>query len=862
MSETILSSEYSEVMQKSYIDYAMSVISARAVPDVRDGLKPVQRRVLYAMSQLGMRSDRPHRKSARIVGETMGKYHPHGDSSIYETLVVLEQDFKKEMPLVDGHGNFGSIEGDGAAAMRYTEARLQKFTQDVYLADLDKDVVDFVPNFDETEREPSVLPVRIPNILVNGAEGIAVGMTTNIPTHNLNEVIDAMIACMKKKSITTEELMTYVQGPDFPTGGIVTNKSELKEIYETGVGKIKLRGKVELEQGKRKSDRDKLVITEIPYTMIGANIGKFILDVCDLVESRKTQDIVDVSNESSKEGMRIVIELKKGSDPEKVKNLLYRKTRLEDTFGVNMLAIADGKPEVMGLKQILEHCIAFQYEINTRKYNTLLQKDLEQKEIKEGLIQACDIIDLIIEIIRGSRSISQAKACLTQGDTSEINFRHPESEPLAKELHFTERQAQAILDLRLAKLIGLEILQLKEEYDKLVEEIALFERILADEKEMRKVIIKDLEKIKKEYGYERRTLITDAEAAVYVEEAVKEQEIVFLMDRFGYAKTIDAALYDKNAQTIDGENKYVIRCMNTDRICLFTSDGVMHQIKMLKMPLRKLKDKGTPADNLCNYTSDTQSIVQVYASPSLKHSKLLFTTKLGMMKFVDASEFDVSKQTVAATKLMPGDEVISIDRFEVDFMEEDTASKTARNVILSGGEEDAEPIRNMVLTGGDEGPESLEGIISDYTDEDDQLSFEFFDLMGSDHLPGADLTEFGADEEPEVLPADEADIPAADAADLSGEEAEAPASKPVTNKMIVIQTKDGVFLRFRLSEVPEKKKGAVGVRGINLGKDDEIDKIYILGFGDKTTVKYRSKDVELMKLKLAKRGLKGTKIRV
>ena len=361
MSETIVSSEYSEVMQKSYIDYAMSVITSRAVPDIRDGLKPVQRRVLYAMSQLGLRSDRPHRKSARIVGDTMGKYHPHGDSSIYETLVVMEQDFKKEMPLVDGHGNFGSIEGDGAAAMRYTEARLQKFTQDVYLADLDKDVVDFIPNFDETEREPEVLPVRIPNILVNGADGIAVGMTTNIPTHNLDEVIDAMIACMKKKSITTEELMEYVKGPDFPTGGIVTNKSELLDIYKTGTGKIKLRGKVELEEAKRKSDRDKLVITEIPYTMIGANIGKFILDVCDLVENKKTQDIVDVSNESSKEGMRIVIELKKGADPEKVKNLLYKKTRLEDTFGVNMLAIVDGRPEVLGLTQVLEHCLAFQY---------------------------------------------------------------------------------------------------------------------------------------------------------------------------------------------------------------------------------------------------------------------------------------------------------------------------------------------------------------------------------------------------------------------------------------------------------------------------------------------------------------------
>ena len=335
MAEQIIKTEYSEVMQKSYIDYAMSVICARALPDARDGLKPVQRRVLYAMDQLGLNYDKPHRKSARIVGDTMGKYHPHGDSSIYETLVVLAQDFKKGMALVDGHGNFGSIEGDGAAAMRYTEAKLKKFTQDVYLADLDKDVVDFVPNFDETEKEPSVLPVRVPNILVNGAEGIAVGMATNIPTHNLGEVVDAVIAYMDNNNITTEELLQIMPGPDFPTGGIVANKSDLKDIYENGTGKLKLRGKLEFEKGKGR-EKDKLVITEIPYTMIGVGIGKFISDVIDLVETKKTTDIVDISNGSDENGIRIVLELKKGADVENLKNILYKKTKLEDTFGVNM----------------------------------------------------------------------------------------------------------------------------------------------------------------------------------------------------------------------------------------------------------------------------------------------------------------------------------------------------------------------------------------------------------------------------------------------------------------------------------------------------------------------------------------------
>ena len=388
MAEQIVKTEYSEVMQKSYIDYSMSVITARALPDARDGLKPVQRRVLYAMDQLGLNYDKPHRKSARIVGDTMGKYHPHGDSSIYETLVVLSQDFKKGMALVDGHGNFGSIEGDGAAAMRYTEAKLKKFTQDVYLADLDKNVVDFVPNFDETEKEPAVLPVRVPNLLVNGADGIAVGMTTNIPTHNLGEVVDTVCAYMDNEEITTKELMQYCIGPDFPTGGIVINKSELEQIYETGNGKIKLRGKVEFEPAAKRSERDKLVITEIPYTMIGANIGKFISDVVDLIETKKITDVVDISNASSKEGIRIVLELKKNADVEYLKNVLYKKTKLEDTFGVNMLAIVDGRPETLGLKQIIKHHIDFQYEIATRKYTTLLNKELDNKEIKEGLIKA------------------------------------------------------------------------------------------------------------------------------------------------------------------------------------------------------------------------------------------------------------------------------------------------------------------------------------------------------------------------------------------------------------------------------------------------------------------------------------------
>ncbi|MCD8019447.1 MAG: DNA topoisomerase, partial [Clostridiales bacterium] len=516
MSEQIIKTEFSDVMQKSYIDYAMSVICQRALPDVRDGLKPVQRRVLYAMQELNLQADKPHRKSARIVGDTMGKYHPHGDTSIYEALVVMEQDFKKGMPLVDGHGNFGSIEGDGAAAMRYTEARLQKFTQDVYLADMDKNVVDFRSNFDETEKEPEVLPVRVPNLLINGAEGIAVGMTTNIPPHNLSEVVDGVIAYMDNPDITTAELMQYVKGPDFPTGGIVVNQKDLLSIYEEGSGKIKLRGKVVFEPGKKRSERDKLVITEIPYTMIGANIGKFIADVVGLIESRKTTDVVDVSNESSKEGIRIVLELKKNADVERLENLLYKKTRLEDTFGVNMLAIADGKPELLGLKDIIRLHTDFHYEVITRKYKTLLEKELVQKEIREGLIRACDIIDLIIEILRGSKNMTQAKECLIHGKTDNINFKTQKSKKAAAKLSFTERQATAILEMRLYRLIGLEILALQKEYDEILKKIQQYEDILKNPASMKKVIKRELQKIKKEYGLERKTALENAKAAFII----------------------------------------------------------------------------------------------------------------------------------------------------------------------------------------------------------------------------------------------------------------------------------------------------------------------------------------------------------
>ena len=744
MAEKILTTEYSEEMQRSYLNYSMSVITARAIPDARDGLKPVQRRVLYDMGELRLVHDKPHRKSARIVGDTMGKYHPHGDSSIYETLVVMSQNFKKGMALVDGHGNFGSIEGDGAAAMRYTEARLQKFAEEVYLKDLDK-TVKFVPNYDESEKEPEVLPVRVPNLLINGAEGIAVGMSTSIPPHNLGEVVDLVQAYIENPDISTETMMELMPGPDFPTGGIIANNSELAEIYETGTGKIKLRGRLEVELGKRRSDKDKLIITEIPYTMIGSGINKFLMDVAELVESRKLTDVVDISNQSSKDGIRIVLELKKDADIDKIKNILYKKTRLEDTFGVNMLAIAHERPETLTLKGILKNYLEFQYENATHKYQALLEKELEKKEIREGLIKACDVIDLIIAILRGSRNLKDAKACLMNGDISNIQFKHPGFEEDAKQLRFTENQASAILEMRLYKLIGLEILALEKEYKECIKKIAEYEKILKSRKNMNDMIKEDLENIKKEFSTPRKTVIEDGNEAVYEETPMEVQEVVFVMDRFGYCKVLDRATYERNQETVESEYRYAIPCLNTDKLCIFTNTGSLHQTKVTDIPFGKLRDKGTPIDNVSKYDGSHEEIIFLTSFGRLTGQLLLFATKMAMVKQVPAEEFITNNRTVAATKLQEGDEVVVI------------------RVV-------------------------------------------------------------GAESE------------------------------------LVLQTTGDMFLRFAMEEIPELKKNSRGVRGMKLGKDEELEQVYFVS--QEPEIIYKKKEVHLNRLKIAKRDGKGSKVRL
>ncbi|MGL5259300.1 MAG: DNA gyrase subunit A, partial [Lachnospiraceae bacterium] len=606
-------------------------------------------------------------------------------------------------------------------------------------------VVDFIPNFDETEKEPSVLPAKFPNLLVNGTEGIAVGMATSIPPHNLEEVINATIAYLRDETVTTKDLMRYIAGPDFPTGGIVINQSDLESIYETGSGKIRVRGKVSTEKGK--AGKINVVVSEIPYTMIGANISKFLLDVAALSDTKKTLDIVDISNQSSKEGIRIVFELRKDADVDNFINMLYKKTRLEDTFGVNMLAIHHGKPETLGLKEIIKANVSFQYEVTTRKYNTLLAKELEKKEIQEGLIKACNVIDLIIEILRGSKDRNMAKKCLVEGDTTGIRFKTKESSIMASQLLFTPNQATAILEMRLYKLIGLEIEALINEHEETLSNIYKYEDILARKDSMMQVLINDLNQIKKEFKKDRKTEIKDCEEAVFVEKKLEEIDIVFLMDRFGYAKTIDLSTYERNKEAADHENSTVLKCKNTGKICVFTNTGQLHTIKVLDVPYGKFRDKGIPIDNISNYSTQKERILLVVSQNELNMQRLLFVSKTSMTKIVDGNEFDVSKKTVAATKLTDQDELLSIE---------------------------------MILE----------------------------------------------------------------------------------QKNLVLVSSDGYFLRFPISEIPEKKKNAIGVRGMKLNEDAYVDSVFYTQNANEQSIEYKDKQIILNQIKLGRRDGKGTKIRV
>ncbi len=650
--ENIVSMDFAEEMRTSYRDYAMSVIISRALPDVRDGLKPVQRRILYAMKELGLAPDKPHRKSARIVGDTMGKYHPHGDSSIYDALVHMTEDYSLSMPLIDGHGNFGSIDGDSAAAMRYTEARLSGAAMTM-LNHLEKGLVDFMPNFDESEKEPCVLPAMLPNLIINGTTGIAVGMATNIPPHNPVEVINGVIACIDRPGISLEKLMEYIPGPDFPTGGTIINKEEIPSIYETGEGKLRIRAKTVIEPGE--NGRTNIIVTEIPYTVAG-NKTKLVESLAQLMKDKVFDEIYDVRDESG-EDIRIIIEVKKDRDANNLLNGLYKKTPMEETYGVNMLAVKDKQPIQFSLKGIIEEFISFQKELYTKEYNHLLNKANARLEIVNGLIRATDVIDLIIEVLRGSKSLAQAKGCLIHGDITDIKFKSEASKKEAMTFDFTESQADAILAMPLSKLIGLEIMKLHEEGDKLTSDITDYMRILGDEKELLKVIKKRLREFAKQFEGNRKTVLASVENVVYTKKVVIE-DVYVLIDKFGYTKCMDQASFNRLTEDTVKEFPYVIPIKSDDKLCVFTANGNLHQIKVSAIPRCKARDKGVLVHNLCKLNDE--DVINYMAFEDLFDSIVLFITAKGFIKLVSGAQFETNRATIASTKLDDDDMLVCV----------------------------------------------------------------------------------------------------------------------------------------------------------------------------------------------------------
>ena len=633
-------------MKKSFISYAMAVIINRALPDVRDGLKPVHRRIIYSMAEQGITPDKPHKKSARIVGDVLGKYHPHGDTAIYDSMVRMAQDFSTRYLLVDGHGNFGSVDGDGAAAMRYTEARLGKISMEL-VRDIDKDTVDFYPNFDGSLQQPVTLPSRFPNLLVNGSGGIAVGMATNIPPHNLGEVVDAVCACIDNPDITIEGLMQYVKGPDFPTGGEIIGLSGIRQAYQTGRGKILLRAKAEVETDK---EHQRIVVTEIPYQV---NKELLVASIREIARDRKIDGITEANDESDHSGMRVVIELKKGANASVVLNQLYKHTQLQVSFGAIMLALVDNEPKILNIKQILEEYIKYQREVIERRTRFDLEKAQKRAHIVEGLLKAMDVIDEVIHTIRSSKD----------GATARIS--------LIEKFGFSELQAQAILDMRLQRLTGLERDRLQEEYDALCKQIAYFQEVLADPALVYGIIKTDLQEIKQKYGDARRTKIGHAEDETDIEDLIQEEEMVITLTQHGYIKRTASANY--KAQRRGGKGitglatkeedavKEIFTSSTHNYILFFTTRGKVYVKKCYQIPEAGRNAKGMAIVNMLALDGDEQVSAVFPIADMEDASNLVMVTRQGIVKKTELSAFSNIRQNgIIAIALREGDELVSV----------------------------------------------------------------------------------------------------------------------------------------------------------------------------------------------------------
>lgn len=671
-------------MRKSYLDYAMSVIIGRALPDVRDGLKPVHRRVLWAMHELGNTHNKPYKKSARVVGDVIGKYHPHGDTAVYDTIVRLAQDFAMRYTLVDGQGNFGSIDGDNAAAMRYTEVRMQKLTNEM-LADIEKETVDFQPNYDESLSEPKVLPTKIPNLLVNGSEGIAVGMATKIPPHNLTEILEATIALLKNPVITVDELIKLVPGPDFPTGGFIYGREEIHRAYREGRGIIQLRARAAIDRiGRNNTERDAVVITEIPYQV---NKAKLIERIAELVHEKKLDGISEIRDESNREGMRVVIELKRDAVPQVVLNKLYKLTPLQTSFGIICLAIVDGQPKILSLKQVLENFIEFRKEVVRRRTEFELKKARARAHILEGLNKAIDALDYIIPLIRNSRSVDEAKQWLTGNfatlhevkqwkgvatDKTLAGFLK-DLERVIASLNFSDIQAQAILDLQLRRLSALERQKIIDELEAILKHIAELEAILANEYLLRQVIIDELQEVKKSFGDTRKTEIVDAGVELKIEDLIPNEEVAITVTKAGYIKRTPVSVYSKQGR--GGKGRLGAKAKNEDFVehiftaethsflMIFTADGQVYKIKVHEIPEGESSSRGKAVVNLVNLPTEAKLVAVMPVKDFSEEIYLTMVTKLGVIKKTALSEYqNIRVNGINAINIDEGDELLNIIR--------------------------------------------------------------------------------------------------------------------------------------------------------------------------------------------------------
>lgn len=792
--------DLSKVMRTSFLDYAMSVIVARALPDVRDGLKPVHRRILYGMNELGVTPDKPYKKSARIVGDVMGKFHPHGDSAIYESMVRMAQDFSYRYMLVDGHGNFGSVDGDGAAAMRYTEARMSKITLEM-LRDINKDTIDFQPNYDGTEREPVVLPARFPNLLVNGATGIAVGMTTNIPPHNLGEVISGIHMLMKNPDVTTADLMEAIPGPDFPTGAIVMGKSGIRKAYETGKGTVTLRAKVEIDE--QANGKQQIVVHELPYMV---NKARLIERIAELAREKKIEGITDVKDESDREGMRVTIDVRRDVSASVVLNNLYKLTLMQTTFGFNMLAIVNGTPKILSLKQILQYYLKHQEEVIRRRTEFELKKAKARAHILEGLRIALDHIDAIINIIRGSQSPDVAK------------------DRLMNEYQLSDKQAQAILDMRLVRLTGLERDKVENEYSKTMAAIADYEDILAKPERIDKIIYEELLEIQEKFGDERRTELMVGEVlSIEDEDLIEEENVVVTLTHNGYIKrlpTSDFKAQNRGGRGIQGmgvhDDDFIEHLLTTsthDELLFFTNVGKVYRMKAYEIPEYGRTAKGIPVINLLDISADEkiQTVINIPADKvqTDKEMYLFFITRQGTVKRTSVNEFgNIRKNGLKAITLRDGDELINVlatddskniiigthQGYAVSFDEKDIRSmgRSAAGVRGIRLRDNDYVIGSAILE-----PESKVFVISENGYGKQTAASEYpIKGRGGKGIKTTNITEKNG--------------PLAGLTTVNGDED------------IMVITDKGVMIRFKISDVSETGRATLGVRLINLGADSIV----------------------------------------